>query len=232
MTDLGTRYRAVLESVEEAAREAGRAGAVTLVAVSKGHPTAALLEAFEAGARDFGENRVEELVRKRSELVDLLGAGAGEVRWHLIGQLQSRKIKPLEHVHLVHSVDRESQLVAFARRGGPRQDILLEVNIGEEPQKGGVMPEALEALCALALHEPALRLRGLMTIPPDRDDDAATLDDFRRMAALFAAMKGGAGEGFDSLSMGMSGDYRLAIEAGATLVRVGTAIFGQRGAVG
>ncbi len=227
------QWTEVRDAVRAAARAAGRdPDAVRLIAVSKTHPAEAVVAAFEAGARDFGENRVEELEAKRAEVARLLGADAAQaLRWHLIGQLQSRKVRSLGPVERVHTVDRASQLRAFAQRG-PRQAVLLEVNVGEEPQKGGVAPDLLPAFALEAVASGAVEVRGVMAIPPVRETAAARAADFRAVRAALEAVQAVLAPEDAArcveLSMGMSADYPEAIAEGATWVRVGTAIFGRR----
>ncbi len=219
-----TKYREVLARVEEAASRCGRAGQVRLVAVSKAQPVERLLAAREDGCDLFGENYAQELVKK-AEVV------AG-VTWHFIGHLQSNKVKAiLPHVSLIHSVDRSSLLREIDRRAaalGKRQPILIEVNVGRETSKSGVTEEDLPGLVHQALEKNAVELRGLMAIPPFAWSPEETRQAFRRLRELRDGLEQRFGESFPELSMGMSGDFEAAIEEGATLVRVGTAIFGPR----
>ncbi len=191
---------------------------VTLVAVSKSHPADAIREAHAAGQRDFGENYVQEWREKAEALADLPG-----IVWHFIGSLQTNKVKYLAgKVALVHTVDREELGREIARRWertGGRARVLVEVNLGDEASKGGCqaaeVPGLVERLRAL----PALEVAGLTCIPPPEEDPRR---HFRALRALRDGL------GLAELSMGMSGDYPVAIEEGSTLVRVGTAIFGER----
>lgn len=199
---------------------------VALVAVSKFHEAAAIREAYTAGQRLFGESYVQELAAKRKELADL-----PDLQFHFIGHLQSNKVKALlateiACVETVHSP-------ALARELGKRVHsaglsvlpVLAEINVGREANKHGALPEEADALVAAIEAEPALRFQGWMTIPPD--DEIATKAAFEALAALHAAGTQKRGRPL-TLSMGMSGDLELAIACGATLVRVGTAIFGAR----
>jgi hypothetical protein len=228
-----------------AARRAGRSiDEITLVAVSKTHPAELVLDAIDAGQADFGENRVEEAWAKFVD-PDLPGTvhnitsayrlgGRPEARLHLIGPIQSRKAELAVACQpvLVHAVDRlkiAERLDRFAGAAGARLDILLEVNVSGEASKFGFTPAGLwqeiEAILAL----PALRVCGLMTLPPIVDDPEDTRDifaDLRRLRDRLAARWPQAD--WHHLSMGMSHDFEVAIEEGATLVRVGTAIFGTR----
>jgi hypothetical protein len=219
---------------------------VALVAVSKFHEAAAIREAYTAGQRLFGESYVQELAAKRKELADL-----PDLQFHFIGHLQSNKVKALlateiACVETVHSPALARELgkrvkLASARppgtaeggeetarkheKGLPVLPVLAEINVGREANKHGALPEEAEALVAAIEAEPALRFQGWMTIPPD--DEIATKAAFEALAALHAAGTQKRGRPL-TLSMGMSGDLELAIACGATLVRVGTAIFGAR----
>ncbi|MFO7178528.1 MAG: YggS family pyridoxal phosphate-dependent enzyme [Pseudomonadota bacterium] len=230
-------FRAIEARIARAAQSAGRdSRAVRLIAVSKGHPAAAIRELYAAGQRDFGESYAQELEGKAAELAELT-----DLRWHMIGHLQRNKARSVvRHVTTVHSVDsialarelgRRAQAIAEerARRFGPehaRLDVLVEVSIAGEEQKGGVAKDALAELLAAVEAEPALRLVGLMCIPPLVDDPAAARPYFDELAALRDAH--GGPERLPELSMGMTHDFEQAIAAGATIVRVGTAIFGER----
>jgi hypothetical protein len=194
-----------------------RVGAVTLLAVSKTQPAEAIREAVAAGQKAFGENYVQEAVEKMKILPAL--------EWHLIGSLQSNKTRvAAERFDWIQTVDREK----IARRLSDQRpvhraalNVLVQVNISGEATKSGVRPEEAESLAAAIAAMPRLRLRGLMAIP--RPGDAA---GFSRMKALFDRL--GPRFGMDTLSMGMSDDLEAALAAGSTMVRVGTAIFGQR----
>jgi PLP dependent protein len=212
---IAERAAVVQERIAAAAARAGRRPEeVTLVAVTKTHPVATLREAIAAGLRDLGENYVQELAEKMP-LVD----GA---RWHFIGHLQRNKAKELAgRVALVHGVDSLALAEAIGKRVPPGQvqDILVQVNLAGETTKSGVSEAEVPALAAGIAALPSVRLRGLMTIPPPDEDNRAR---FRALAALARRL------GLTELSMGMSDDFETAIEEGATLVRVGTAIFGAR----
>jgi hypothetical protein len=202
------------------------------VAVSKRQPASAVLEAFEVGARDFGESYVTELADKVIEVRRILGERADAIRWHFIGGLQSRKAQSLVGVSLVHSVCRHSQLARLARTDGI-SNILIQVNLSGEQSKDGVAASDLVGFVGAALETPGVSVRGLMTMPAPvsvvgRDAVSA---NFRSLAELQRQCRGRFGEAADcmvELSMGMSDDFELAIAAGATLVRVGSAIFGAR----
>ncbi|MDP2304530.1 MAG: YggS family pyridoxal phosphate-dependent enzyme [Pseudomonadota bacterium] len=213
----------VRETLREATLAAGRPlGSVRLVAVSKFQPVAAIVEAAAAGQVDFGENYAQEL-RDKAELV------ATPIRWHFIGALQRNKVKYLVgRAWLVHDVDNLALAEEIGKRsGGSPTGILLGVNIGEEPQKSGVLPANALDLAEAMTRIPGVELRGLMCIPPAVDTPEAAAPYFDALADL--AERGRAsGLPLHELSMGMSHDYGVAIRHGATLVRVGTAIFGAR----
>jgi pyridoxal phosphate enzyme (YggS family) len=227
---IAARIAAVRERIAQAAARAGRgAQEVTLVAVSKTQGPAAVREAFAAGVRVFGENRVQEAEAKAAGLLDLRAQG---LAWHLVGHLQenkARKAVPLfDLVHSVDGVDLGHKLARLSAQGGRTTQGLVQVDLAGEETKFGI-PEkdlfaALERLQAL----PGLRLVGLMVLPPFFDEPERTRPYFRRLRALRdeANARGLLAEG--RLSMGMSHDFEVAIEEGATLVRVGTAIFGER----
>lgn len=204
---------------------AGRApDAVRLLVVSKTFPAAAVREAFDAGARAFGENYVQEGLAKVDELADL----RGRLEWHLIGPLQSNKTKPVaEQFDWVHSVDRLkiAQRLSEQRPAGLAPlNICLQINISGEASKSGLLPGDAAALARQVAALPRLRLRGLMAVP---EPGPGALAQHRAMAALFDALKAD-GLALDTLSLGMSADLEDAIAAGSTMVRVGSAIFGSR----
>lgn len=209
--------------IAEAVRAASRDPAsVRLVAVSKTKPAEAIREAYAAGQRDFGENYAQELAEKADALSDLEG-----LRFHFIGHLQSNKAKLVApRVHLVHTVDSVSLARELAKRASGRElSVLVEVNVGGEAQKHGVAPAALGPLLDGVSTVSGIVLRGLMTIPPQ--DLEASKRAFEGLA-LLRDQHGGEAR-LPELSMGMSDDLEVAIASGATIVRVGTAIFGGRG---
>lgn len=215
------RLASVRERVASAAVAAGRDPAtVRILAVSKKHGPEAIREAYAAGQRDFGENYVQELLAKAEALADL-----PELRWHFIGHLQRNKAKSLVAIHAaVQTVDSIKLAEALTKNADPARPIPvhLQVNVAREPQKSGCDPDELPALIAAVRAMPALRLEGLMTIPPASDDPEDARPHFRRLRELAAA------HGVAGLSMGMSSDADVAIAEGATIVRIGTAIFGER----
>jgi hypothetical protein len=223
-----SRLAEVHARLDEARARAGRApGSVLLLAVSKGKPPEAIRAAYAAGQRDFGENYVQELLDKARALADLPG-----IRWHFIGRLQRNKVKQaLQVAEVVHTVDREELVTELERRAaasGRKVDVLLEINVGGEASKGGCAPEALGALLDAVRASAHLRAVGLMAIPPYLEDPEQVRPMFAHLRALRDAHGGAAA--LPELSMGMSHDYPVAIEEGSTIVRVGTAIFGERAA--
>ena len=220
------RLAAVLARIDAAARRAGRDPAdVRLLAVSKQQPVAAVAAAADAGQREFGENYVREGVAKVESLRDR------GLTWHFIGQLQANKSREVaEHFQWVHTVDREriaTRLDAQRPHYAGPLDVLLQVRLEDEPGKGGVEPGDLPRLAEFVAGLPRLRLRGLMSIPPPADDEAAQRRPFARLRGLLEDLVR-RGHSLDTLSMGMSGDLEAAVLEGATLVRVGTAVFGPR----
>jgi len=217
----------VQRAITEASRRSGREpGDVTLVAVTKTWPASVILEVIAAGATDFGENRAQEFKEK----VTLLGDRA---RWHFIGHLQTNKAR---HVvgfcELIHSVDRPGLAESIARRAtvaGAEQDVLIEVNVAGDPNKHGVEPARAVALALEVQELEGVRVRGLMTIPPYVEDPELSRPHYKDLAALSAQLVAELPDA-GALSMGMSQDFEVAIEEGATIVRVGTAIFGSRSA--
>nr|GBO97271.1 hypothetical protein YggS [Nitratidesulfovibrio sp. HK-II] len=244
------RRAAVRARVDAAARAAGRDPAgIILVAVSKYHPAASVAALVAAGQRDFGENYVQEALRKQAEVADMTGKAPSVVfspeqgdgpRWHFIGHLQSNKAKDVVgRFALIHTVDSDAlarkldqRLAGMPAQGAdgapPVQDILLQVNIGDEAQKSGVDPDDLPALAEAVLALPRLRLLGLMCMPPIFDDGEASRPYFARLRELRDALAARVGLPLPHLSMGMSHDAEVAVAEGATIVRVGTDIFGRR----
>lgn len=229
--DIAARLRAVQGAVAAATAAAGRPpGAVQLLAVSKTQPAEAVAAALRAGQRAFGENYAQELRDKARQLA----APEGPL-WHFIGTLQRNKVNMVVGtaalVHTVDGAELAAALAARARRLGVVQDCLVEVNVGGEAQKGGCAPEALGALLdAISAEGGALRCRGLMCIPPPAEDPEGSRPHFARLRALRDehARTPRAHAELVELSMGMSHDFAVAIAEGATIVRVGTAIFGSR----
>jgi pyridoxal phosphate enzyme (YggS family) len=222
----------VREQIASAARRTGRdPSAITLMAVSKTFPAEGIREAYAAGIRVFGENRVQEFAGKADEVRDLADAD-----WHLIGHLQSNKAaKAAELFGAVDSMDSvklAEKLNAAAEAAGKTLPVLIEINVGGEEVKSGVDPESseLDQLLSGAAQWKSLAIRGLMTVPPYTDDPEGARPYFRQLRSIRdgIAVRHLAGVSMDVLSMGMSHDFEVAIEEGSTCVRVGTAIFGER----
>lgn len=216
----------VRAELAEAARVAGRdPGSVTLVAVSKTWPASDVAEAVAAGQRVFGENKVQELLAKIPE------APAG-LEWHLIGHLQSNKVrKVLPHCALIHSIDSIELARDVSRIAGELgliARVLLQVNVASDEAKFGFPVPVLKAVFAEILYLPHLEVRGLMTVPPFEEDPGAVRPHFAALRRLRDELAAAHGVALPELSMGMSHDFWIAIEEGATMVRVGSSIFGRR----
>jgi len=217
--------RAVMDSIEAAAKRSGRdAGNVRLVVVSKTVAADVVNEAVAAGAKILGENRVQEALPK----MEAVGAG---VAWHLIGTLQKNKAKhavgAFELIHSLDGIELARELARQAVKRGIVQDALIEVNVAGESTKHGVGPDAAMSLAREAAALSGLRITGLMCIPPFTENPEDSRPYFRRLKGLLKELND-AGFPMSELSMGMTQDYEVAVEEGATLVRVGTAIFGRR----
>ena len=214
-----------LESVRQrmaaAAQRSGRdVDQVTLIAVGKTHPVDVLMQVYEAGHRDFGENRAAELADKAAVMPP-------DVRWHFVGPLQRNKVRQVRPVaHLLHSMDRLNLGEAWLKGPGVAPPALLEVNLAEEPQKSGVSVDDVSAMTDRLLTL-GVDLRGVMAIPPQIDVPEQARRNFRRLAGLRAELAA-VYPVMTELSMGMSDDFEAAIEEGATMIRVGRAIFGPR----
>lgn len=215
---IAARLAAVRGAIERACERAGRSPEdVTLIAVSKTWPAEAVREALAAGLTDFGENRVQEGAAKAAEV-----ASPG-VRWHLIGHLQTNKVRAaLGPFAILHSVDSERLLRAISAAATTPVAIMIEVNVAAEPSKDGIAPAEVAGMLSCAANLPNLDVRGLMTVAPHVGSAELVRPVFRELRELAAA------NGLRELSMGMTNDYEVAIEEGATFVRVGRAIFGER----
>ncbi|MTD33096.1 YggS family pyridoxal phosphate-dependent enzyme [Paludibacterium denitrificans] len=218
--------QAVRQRLTLAEQEAGRpAGSVTLLAVSKTFPAAAIREAYADGQRAFGENYVQELESKAQELADLA------IEWHFIGPLQSNKTRPVaQTAHWVHSVERLKIAERLSAQRPPELALLnvcVQVNVSGEASKSGCAPAEARALAQAVAALPHLRLRGLMCIPEPTEDASRLAAQFALLRTIFQQLQAD-GPALDTLSMGMSADMALAVHEGATLVRVGSAIFGAR----
>ncbi len=231
MTDLEGRLARVRDTIDEAARRSGREpDEITLVAVSKSFPVESILEAAAAGVTDFGENKAQEFVKKVDAMSELEA-----IRWHFVGHLQRNKARlVVGRADLFHGLDspRLGRAIQSAEeRGGAALDCLIQVNISSEETKFGIEPADLPRLADELSEAKGPKIRGLMTLAsPDRDQKVIR-SEFRRMRQLCDSLSNYGHEDAGILSMGMSGDFEIAIEEGATHVRIGTAIFGRRSLV-
>jgi pyridoxal phosphate enzyme (YggS family) len=220
MVEAARRVREILDRIAAATKRAGRdASSVTLVAVTKTFPAEIIEPVLEAGHRDFGENRVQEAQGKWPKLRERYP----DLRLHLIGPLQTNKVRDAVALFdLIHTVDRNKLAAALAKetaRQGRTPSYFVQVNTGDEPQKAGAAPSKAAEFVRRCQAEHGLVIEGLMCIPPESDDPAPHFEMLRRLAEMLELR---------SLSMGMSGDFETAIAHGATHVRVGSAIFGER----
>lgn len=226
MSAIADNLQAVMSRIRQAALAAGRAPeSVRLLAVSKTWPLACVIDAADAGQIAFGENYVQEGCEKAAATVDR------HLDWHFIGPLQSNKSRQVaEHFAWVHSIDRlkiAERLSAQRPPALPPLQVCVQVNISGEASKSGCAPDEAEQLCRAVAALPRLQLRGLMAIPEPADDEAAQRAPFRQLREIYEQLRAD-GLPLDTLSMGMSHDLEAAIAEGATIVRIGTAIFGER----
>lgn len=219
LTTLAERYATVQSDIAAAAAEAGRDPAsITTIVVTKFHPAALVRELAAIGAHDLGENRHQEAVAKAAETADL------GLTWHFIGQLQSNKaVAVLDYASVIHSVDRASLVDALARAERD-VDVFLQLNLTADPNRGGVASTQLESLAERVLGVPRLRMRGLMAVAPVQSSARAAFARVRGQSEVLQRLAPEA----SALSMGMSGDFREAILEGATHLRIGSAITGNR----
>ena len=200
---------------------------ITLIAVSKTKPNELIMEAYESVVRDFGENKVQELLRKKEELPD-------DIRWHMIGHLQTNKVRQLlGNTVLIHSIDSirlADTIDTEARKKGIHVDGLLEINIAKEASKYGFIEEELEEILPIFARYKNLHIKGLMTIAPNVENSEENRKNFKKLKKMSVDIidKNYDNVEVEFLSMGMSGDYIVALEEGANLLRVGTGIFGKR----
>jgi pyridoxal phosphate enzyme (YggS family) len=215
MSSLAARLVEIQDRIARACEVVGRDPAeVCLIAVSKTYPRSAVLAAYDLGLRHFGESRLQEALPKQEGLPD-------DIVWHFIGPLQSNKAKrAAQAFHVIHSLSSKAQLDEIAKSGSTIEG-LLQVNLGREQQKFGIFGETLDAALQDVLHCTSVRFRGLMTIGPQVENPEEARPIFRRLAEL------GREVGADWLSMGMSGDFEVAIQEGASHVRIGSALFGR-----
>jgi pyridoxal phosphate enzyme (YggS family) len=227
MSSLAERLAATTASITEAIRDAGRDPAdVTTIVVTKFHPASLVRELFALGVADVGENRHQEAFSKSAELRDLA------LNWHFIGQLQSNKAsQALDYASVIHSLDRESLIVSVRKVLAPsnrRVDGFIQVNLTDDPSRGGVALSAVESFAETVVNSGVINLRGLMAVAPLDEQPAAAFERVREASARVQTVCGTATD----LSIGMSGDFREAILAGATHLRIGTAITGNRPVAG
>lgn len=225
MTSISNRLQAILSSIESAKQHAHADQAVQLLAVSKAQAAAAIREAYAAGQRQFGENYLQEALDKQAQLSDLA------ILWHFIGPIQSNKTQSIaQHFDWVHSVDRLkiAQRLNDARANNrtPLQ-VCVQINISNEASKSGVLVADLQATVAAIAKLPHLQLRGLMAIPAPSQDLSVQRQQFKQVRQCYDNLLA-LGYPLDTLSIGMSDDYAVAIEQGATIVRIGSALFGAR----
>jgi pyridoxal phosphate enzyme (YggS family) len=213
----------VYAKIEKASLKASRKKEdIKLLAVTKTVPVDVIKEAYQYGLRLFGENKVQEFLGKYEALKDL------DIEWHFIGVLQTNKVKYLKNkVKLIHSVDRKALVDEISKRM-EHIDILIEVNVGQEESKSGVKEEQLKSLTEYVLSKPNLHLKGLMCIPPYFEDSEKVRPFFAKLRNLKEGLENTFNIKLSELSMGMSHDFEVAIEEGATIVRIGTYIFGKR----
>jgi pyridoxal phosphate enzyme (YggS family) len=222
--DLGARLAEVADRVAAAVARGGHGQRVTLIAVTKTHGPDAVQAAWQAGVQNVGENKVQEALGKMAA-VDV------PVRWHLIGHLQRNKVRDLDHFAVVHSIDRVSIADAVSAFGIARKrsvDALVQVNVAGEDSKGGFAPAEMPAESERFVMRAGLRVTGVMTMAPLDADERMTRLVFQGARAARDLLVGAGHPAFD-LSMGMSNDYELAVEEGATMIRLGTVLFGERG---
>jgi pyridoxal phosphate enzyme (YggS family) len=226
VSELAQRYNQIVEQVAAAAATSGKSASdITLVVVTKNHPPQLVFELIALGARDFGENRDQEAAPKAQEV---LASSSEEMRWHFVGQLQTNKVRSvLDYADVIHSLDRESLLVELQKRTVGRAKALgvfIQVNLTEDPARGGVPVDDLDAFATKVLESKGLLLEGLMGVGGlDKDPKI----EFDRLARLSSKLQSIAPDA-KSLSMGMSSDFEAAIGFGATHLRIGTAITGKR----
>lgn len=221
---LKSSLQMVRQAITTSAERSGRnPDSIVLVAVTKGFPVERIREAMAVGLRVFGENRVQEALPKIDEI------GPAEVDWHLIGHLQTNKVKFIEgRFRMIQSVDRSGLVEALDRRLGSALDVLVEVNVAEESQKTGALPTDLPVIAQAVAAAGHLRLRGLMTIAPMVADPEQVRPIFRRLRSLRDETSQKLGMPLPVLSMGMTDDYPVAVQEGATMLRLGRALFGPR----
>jgi pyridoxal phosphate enzyme (YggS family) len=223
-SDLGVRVQEIRDRINAAHARGGHGQDVRIIAVTKTHGPEAVDAARACGIVDVGENRVQEALEK-------MQATSADTRWHLIGHLQRNKAKAAPHFAMVHSLDSTrlaDALHSAALQAGHSLDVLVQVNVAGEAQKSGVAPSDVEALAAHVATLSSLRVAGVMCMAPYTDDEATLRPAFRGARDALGVVRAAGHTAAQELSRGMSGDYEIAVEEGATLVRLGTALFGAR----
>ena len=223
---LHQNYKVLIEDIRSICVEFGKDfDKIKLVAISKTFPSVEVAELFKDNHFDFGENKVQELIQKQDELKELA------IRWHLVGHLQTNKVKYIiDFIHLVHSVDSYKLAVeidSLARKKSKVIDVLVQVNTSGEDQKSGTEPNDTKNLCKEISELENVRLKGLMTIGMFTDNENIIRKNFKTLRNLYDELKP-VHSNFEYLSMGMTSDYKIAIEEGANMLRIGSAIFGNR----
>lgn len=221
LTPLGQRLADVDEQIADAARAASRdLSTISRIVITKFHPASMVRELYELGVRDFGESRHQEAQPKVAELADL------DARWSFVGQLQSKKARQVRsYCQAIHSVDRDSLITALSNEDSvAKLDVFIQVNLTQDPSRGGVVPSELEAFADRVENAPGIELRGLMAVAPLGEDPRPSFAALRSFSERLGAQHPNA----RALSMGMSGDFAEAISEGATHLRIGTAITGKR----
>lgn len=225
--NLRLNYEELISEIEAAKKKSVFEQDVKLIAVTKTHPVETINEAISLGINDIGENKVQELVQKYKTIGD-------KVNYHMIGRLQSNKVKDIiGKVRLIHSIDRSSLLEEIDKRSknaGLISQGLIQINVAGEQQKGGICPNEIDKFIEMCTKYDNIRVRGLMTVAPISDDEDFLRQIFRTMRKIYDRLASNSYENIsmDYLSMGMSSDFKLAIEEGANMIRVGSKIFGQR----
>lgn len=225
--NLRLNYEELISEIEAAKKKSVFEQDVKLIAVTKTHPVETINEAISLGINDIGENKVQELVQKYKTIGD-------KVNYHMIGRLQSNKVKDIiGRVKLIHSIDRSSLLEEIDKRSknaGLISQVLIQINVAGEQQKGGICPNEIDKFIEMCTKYDNIRVRGLMTVAPISDDEDFLRQIFRTMRKIYDRLASNSYENIsmDYLSMGMSSDFKLAIEEGANMIRVGSKIFGQR----
>jgi pyridoxal phosphate enzyme (YggS family) len=223
---LHQNYKVLIEDIRSICGEFGKDfDKITLVAISKTFPAVEVAELFKGNHIDFGENKVQELIQKQEDLKELA------IRWHLVGHLQTNKVKYIiDFIHLVHSVDSLKlaiEIDSLAKKKSKVIDVLVQVNTSGEDQKSGAEPSDTKNLCKEISELENVRLKGLMTIGMFTDNESIIRKNFRTLRNLYDELKP-VHKYFEYLSMGMTSDYKIAIEEGANMLRIGSAIFGNR----